>query len=832
MSGQESDPGPGRVANTVPGVVSGPVAQIGTVHGNVEQHHHEASTVVPEVVAVVTRLAPGPASAGVMFVGRGDEVERLLASLTPHADTSAETDVKAGVGPVVVSAVAGMGGVGKTALARHCAHLATRNGWFHSGVFWVDMQGYSPDGVVTAAGVFSPLLRHLGLPADQIPLQAADRVAVYDRTLRGLQETGRAVLLVLDNASSAEQVRGLLPGEGVHRVVVTTRDTLDLPGARRLALDVLPTAEAVGVLDRALRRQDPDDDRAHTDPAGIEHLAGVCGGLPLALLIAAGLLTDEPALSPGVLAQQLAHSSTTGFTHGETRLAAVFTASHDRLRERDPEAAQLLRLLALTPGVDISTDAAAALADIPASRARTLLRVLRQAHLLLPAGSVDRWRMHDLIRRHTLEHHPVDDQHDDDACLTRLLDHYLHTTTDADAHLRALSGGPVPDRFTDRADALAWLDIEHPNLVAAVHHAATTGRHTHTTGLAAVLDQYLSWRRHLTDLLTVHELALTAAHHLNTPHTLATAWNNLGNALRQVRRFDEAITAHQRDLDICQELGDRHREGIAWGNLGLALQELRRFDDAITAHQHDLTICHELGDRHGEGTAWNNLGLALQEVHRFDDAITAHHTARDIHHELGDRHREGMVWNNLGLALREVRRFDDAITAHETARDIHHELGDRHGEGTAWNNLGLALRQVGRFDGAITAHQHDLTICHELGDRHGEGMAWNNLGNTLQAVRRFDDAITAHHTARDICHELGDHHREGMAWNNLGNTLLLMGRFDDARSCWEQALTAFRSADDTFLVERVLSLLDGLPDNVTTDAPPEHGSSPGTTPEH
>lgn len=232
------------------------------------------------VVPVVHAIEPDqPVSPGVGFVGRDAETERLLADIAPGEDA----------GPVVVSAVAGMGGIGKTALARFCAAEAMKQGLFPGGAYVVDMRGYSPGGMVSGSSVFEPLLYRLG--AENVPGEPTAQAAVYVQTLRMLARQGRRVLLVLDNASTAAQVEGLLPTAGGHRVVITTRDTLAIPGARRLSLDVLTETDAVAMLDRALREQDPNDGRAADDGAV---LVGVCGLLPLAVRIAAGLLADEP----------------------------------------------------------------------------------------------------------------------------------------------------------------------------------------------------------------------------------------------------------------------------------------------------------------------------------------------------------------------------------------------------------------------------------------------------------------------------------------------------------------------------------------------------------
>ena len=175
------------------------------------------------------------------------------------------------------------------------------------------------------------------------------------------------------------------------------------------------------------------------------------------------------------------------------------------------------------------------------------------------------------------------------------------------------------------------------------------------------------------------------------------------------------------------ETGDRHGEGTALNNLGIALKEVRRFEEAITAHQDAAAIFRETGDRHGEGMALDNLGNALQEVRRFEEAITAHQDAAAIFRETGDRHGEGMALNNLGAALQEVRRFEEAITAHQDAAAIFRETGDRHGEGMALNNLGMRPARGAAVRGGD--HRAPGRRRHLPGDRrpaqrgHGAGQA-------------------------------------------------------------------------------------------------------------
>ncbi|MCG8915238.1 tetratricopeptide repeat protein [Actinokineospora sp. PR83] len=726
------------------GALPGVAVQAAVVHGGV--HLHGGSGDTGGGVAVVTALsAADRENAGQVFVGRAAESDRVLAALAPG-----------GVGgPVVVSALAGMGGIGKTALARHAAAVAVGRGWFAGGAFFVDLRGYQADVGLSAESVFAPLLRRFGLSGERIPTGAGEQAAVYDQVLRDLADQGRPVLLVLDNVGTAEQVRGLVPAPGMccHRVLVTTRDTLALPGAQRTALDVLSRVESVELLDRALREHMYTDSRVGDDPGGALDLAAVCGGVPLAVRIAVGLLADDEDLVPAELAAELAEAGTDAFAHGETALGTVFAASYDRLMARDPVAAGVLRLIALNPGPDVSTEAVAALAGLPVPVARTRLRALQHAHLITRVDR--RWRVHDLICRHTHDHAPI--EVDDTAvAITRLLSHYTAVTHAADEHLRAWAGHPVPDRFADRAGALAWLDREHPALVGAVRLAVVTGHHFHATRLAQALTAYLSWRRHLTDWLVVAQCALGAAECLGISTTTAAAWDNLGLALGEARRFDEAITAHENAGDLYREVEDRYREGVVLNSLGAALAQVRRYSAATTAHRRSVDLHREAGDRHGEALARNNLGLVLRRTRRFDEAIVVHEQACDLLRAVGDRHSEAVAWNNLGLALRETGRLDDAIRAHRRARDLHQRIGDHHGEGSAWNNLGIALRQAGATASAITAHRTAITRQQRAGDRHHEGTALTNLGLALHRAQRRDEALDCWEQAAEAFRDVGD----------------------------------------------------------------------------
>ncbi|NYV77395.1 tetratricopeptide repeat protein, partial [Streptomyces sp. UH6] len=722
------------------------------------------------------------------LVGRAEQTEQLLGLLDPSAP---------GESAVVVSAVSGLAGIGKTALALQAAHEAVDRGWFPGGALFLSLHGYDPDRRVEAEQALSILLRGLGVTEADLPPTHDEQRALYQAELAARAQQGKPVLVIADDAGGTGQVLPLVPGPRLHRLLITSRHTLDPVAltARRLQLDELAPAQATALIADALTLADPHDPRPEQEPDALAEIAALCGHLPLALVIAAALLTADPGQPLTALAELLntEHTRLEALhydDHNGHSLAvqAAFDLSYQKL---PPDQARLLRLLSCNPGPDISTEAATVLNN--GAPARPLLAALARSGLLTeqPVGS-NRWHMHDLIRLYAHhQHQETDDNKQRRQSLASLLEYYQTTSRAAGDRLRTLPGKTVSPRFTGRAEALVWMDTERNNLLlAAAAHSSFA--------LQAVgsLSEYLHLRRAFTDALALAQHALTAAHEVGDRLGEGMALTNLGLALQEVRRFEEAIDAHTQAAEICRELGDRHREGTALNNLGNALQEVRRFEEAIDAHTQDLEICRELGDRHGEGMALNNLGTALQEVRRFEEAIDAHTQADEIFRELGDRHREGTALNNLGLALQEVRRFEEAIDALTQDLEICRELGDRHGEGRTLNNLGNALQEVRRFEEAIDAHTQAGEIFRELGDRHGEGTALNNLGNALRKVRRFEEAIDAHTQAGEIFRELGDQHREGTALNNLGNALRKVRRFEEAIDVHTQDLEICRELGD------------------------------------
>ena len=678
--------------------------------------------VAPLALAQLPALVAG-------FTGRGSELAEIAALLNPAEGAEA----------VMVLAVAGLAGVGKTALAIQAAHAAREAGCFPGGVLFLDLQGYD-DAPVEPGQALDALLRALGIAAEHIPPGPEERAGLYRSALAQISDP---VLIIADNASSEAQVRPLLPGPGPHKVMVTSRHTLAGLGARLLDVAVLDEEAGVALLDRALRAARPGDNRITADRPGAERLASICGGLPLALQITAALLKADPSLTVGDLRDELtdeirrleALRYDDGSRANAVSVAAAFELSYQQL---DETAARVFRLLPVNPGPDVSTAAVAALADLALGDARKVVGQLVRAHMVEAAtGAVGRWRMHDLLRLYAGR---LSDIHADsdsrDQARDRLLSYYLDAVQAADAHLRALPGMSVPADFSGRDDALTWLDAERPSLIAVIAMAASTDRDQIAMLLALELSEYLSWRWRFDDWLATAIVGRDAARRLKGGANEATALDNLGLALAAVGRSEEAITAHRDAAAVFRETGDRHRESIALNNLGLALQRVGRSEEAITVLQDAAAVFRETGDRHRESMMLGNLGVALTAVGRLEEAITVLQDAAAVFRETGDRHRESIALDNLGLALQRVGRSEEAITVLQDAAAVFRETGDRHRESIALNKLGLVLTSVRRFEEGTTALHNAAEIFREIDNRYRAGRTSNNQGvnNALAAI--------------------------------------------------------------------------------------------------
>lgn len=723
------------------------------------------------------------------FTGRAEPLQQVMSRLDPDGE-QAET-------AVVVSAVAGMGGVGKTALALEAAHQALGRRWFPGGTLFADLHGHSSTNSLDTGAVADQFLRTLGVKAKDLPERVPEKLDLWRVLLRRLAAQKQPLLVVLDNAHSAGQVSPLLPAPP-HRVIVTSRQSLSALPSHRIDLAPLELDDAVSLLDEALRACDPGDDRATAQAPDAEHLARLCGCLPLALQVITALLRDEPRRTLADQAAELADARTRldvlhyADSDGQGRPLAVraaFDLSYGRLTAPQSRA---FRLLACNPGPDISTESAGALLDQPAPAVRRLLADLARSHLL-EQHTQERWSFHDLVRLYADERaHAHADEDQRTEAVSRLLDYYLTATKAADTHVRSGVGVPPAPRFDSRVQAIAWLESERPNLIAAVLAAPELGCPAAATGITLALALFLHRRRYLDDWINLATVALEIFRDCEDLTGQGQALNNLGIAFMEVRRYEEAIDAHNKSLTIWRKLGERPFEGMALANLGAVMEKLHRFEKAIDAHTQAAGLFRDLGDRHSEGIAMMNLGMTFTSSRRFPEAIDTLTPLPALFRDLGDRHSEGQALDHLGSAFLTSNRSEDAVDRLTQAVAINQGNGDHYAEGLALDHLGLALRQLRRFDEAIDTHTRAIALYRELGDRNSEGAALSNLGASLNLVGRHEEAVDAQNQAVAIYRHLGDRHFECQALDNLGAALQLVNRYPEAIDAHSQAIAAYR----------------------------------------
>jgi DNA-binding SARP family transcriptional activator len=547
------------------------IEELGTEPGTELRHlHHQilaadTALAVPErtrlAVADAALLVPRQLPAVVRyFPGRAAELAALTRQLAQAGDDTP--------GTVVISAIGGMAGVGKTALAVCWAHQVAER--FPDGQLYVNLHGYDVGQPLTAADALAGFLRALGVSAAEMPPGADERAARYRSLL-----AGRRMLVVLDNAGEAGQVRPLLPGTQTCVAVVTSRDSLAglvaRDGAQRLDLDLLPLGAAISLL-RALIGE-----RVDADPAAAAALADQCCRLPLALRIAAELAA-RPAVALADLAGELADQQRRLdlLETGGDPFAAVRAVFSWSCRHLDPATARMFRLMSLHPGADLDRYAAAALTGTTAKQAGLLLGQLADAYLIQPT-SPGRYGMHDLLRDYARELTAREDGEDARrAALTRLFSHYLDVVTAATGILFPTGPGCRPGAppvtpgavIPDAAAARAWLDTELATLVAVVAHAAADGLPGHATGLAAIMFRYLDVGGYYAEAVAIHGHARDAAAHAGNRAAEAAALTNLGVAEHEQGCDHEATKHLQQAAALFRTIGDRAGQARALSNLG------------------------------------------------------------------------------------------------------------------------------------------------------------------------------------------------------------------------------------------------------------------------
>jgi len=655
----------------------------------------------PDRVAVPAQLPHDVAG----FTGRRRELAEL------------EQTRRAESGTLIVSAIDGPGGVGKTALAIRFGHQIAHD--FPDGQLYLNLRGFDSHGPPLAPDeALRRLLNSLGVALEKVPEDTDDASALYRSLL-----AEKKMLLLLDNAVSTSQVRPLLPGRSRCLVLVTSRNRLaglvSRDGAHTVPIDVLAPTEATLLLERII-----GTDRTGAEPLATSELARLCGHLPLALRVAAERAAMYPARSLAELAHELSgeHDRLDVLATADDEQAtvrAVFSWSYHALK---PELASAFRLLGLHVGPDFDVRAAAALIGQSVEEVRPLLHALAAGHLLEP-GARDRFHFHDLLRLYALER-ALDEEPEHAMATRRELAWYAHAANAGRYHF--LGGAALalelphlpptvePMSFRNQGDAAEWGERELANVIAATRHAFASGHYDLAWQLPVAMHGFFLYRQHRVEEIQIHLLGLSAAERCGDARGQVRVFIGLVGVLIDSGRYGEAIEYGQRAVELCHELGDRFLEAPTVGNLGDAFRRVKRLPEALHYMHQALAAARETGNNHAQGVALSNICQILGDLGRLREALDFGRQAEEVWREVGDRRNEAISIRVLGDTYRKSGDPGRALELLEDALERFKEIGDRLGEALTLHRIATALDASARTEQAQSYARLALEIFEEI----------------------------------------------------------------------------------------------------------------------
>jgi tetratricopeptide (TPR) repeat protein len=651
------------------------------------------------------------------FVGRRAELQ-ILDDLAEQARDSTST--------VVISAVDGTAGIGKTALARHWAQQAAAH--FPDGQLYIDLRGFDVGGLaMTSAEAVRAFLEAFEVPSDRIPVGEAAQGGLLRSIL-----SSRRVLLLLDNARDSNQVRPLIPGSPGCMVVVTSRNRLGTlisgEGARPLTLGLLSVDESRELIEGRVGAQ-----KVAAELQVTQEIISLCARLPLALSIVATRVATHPSFPLASVATELrlARNSEAGslavFNGGEASadLAAVFAWSYKQL---SPEAAGIFRLLGLHPGPDISVAAAASLTGGLLEETQGSLRELAGAHLI-EEHVPGRFSSHDLLRAYAIE---LARAHDHEvsrrAAISRLLDHYAHSAYNAALRLYPMANpitlsaptpGTRPEAFEDYTAAWAWFEAERAVLVSTVKTAAGIPG-PNGWQLPWALQDYFRRRGHWDDWAATEQAALEAADRDEDIYGQAQAHHGLGRALTWLTDYQQSAHHLQTAVRMFEEAGDLTAEANAYLDLAQMYSQAGQPDDALPPAREGLRLAEEVNDPAIKAKALNNTGWYYAQLGEPAQALSHCMQALSLFRETGNRRGQSNTLDSIGYAFHLLHSYAEAIDYYGQSLVLREELGDRHGHAATLTHLGDTQHAMSNISAARQAWSEALEILDELGHPDSE----------------------------------------------------------------------------------------------------------------
>lgn len=721
------------------------------------------------------------------FTGRRAELEMLAAAEEDNA----------------VQLISGMPGIGKTALALHSARALRDR--YPDGQLFVSLGAHDPrNPPADSAAALHSLLRMLGLAAGRIPHGLAERAALWRAEL-----ARRKMIVVLDDAATAEQIRPLLPTAGETQVLITSRSTLDeLNVSLVINLGVLAAED---VLELFARIAGP----AATDSTGqLTEAIRLCGGLPLAIQLTARWLRDGWLSARNDLTMELPDER--GLEAGaDAPVREVMAAFELSYRALPPPSRRFFRRLGLHPSTDITDYAAAALAAISLAEAHAGLAALVERHLLEDRGSS--YRFHDLIRQFAaacaLREEPEPDRRQ---AFDRLASYYLHTAGRADRLLyRHSPANPapasnlavlVPDVET-RQRALAWMELEWRGVLHAATRAAGHERKQQSASLAGMLAGFMEAAGHWKEAESAHAVALQACRDLGDQRGIARASLDLSRILGRTGHHHDGLRHAQRATAIWRSLGDDGGLAAALDQTGTLHRLSARYREALAYHQEASGLYRAGGDLSGVASTLNHAAITCYFLGRYPAAMEHLTAALDLYRQTGDKRGEAKTLNNLGNLWRYQGYHRDALTAYQSALEIFQVIGGEQNQAILHENIGCIEHYRGNHQEALAAYRRALTISRRIGNLPGEAGTLNEMGVTFNAIEEHDDALTHHQRAALIAEQLGNSYERVIALRGIGDSHRGKGLHDQAAQYYQQALLLSREISEPFQEGKVLDAM-------------------------
>ncbi|MCA1188974.1 MULTISPECIES: tetratricopeptide repeat protein [unclassified Saccharopolyspora] len=633
------------VRNSTSADVRGSVVQTGVVHGNVHFHAVSASGDVPLPHEVP--YGPDP------LLGRNHELGVLDGWLSR------------GDRRLTVAALSGSGGIGKTALAASWMH--SRSDEFPEGQLYAELGTDGSGEPVSASEILGRFLRSLGVPSESIPIEPADRIGLY-RSMTA----GRSLQVLLDNATSAAQVRALLPNSPGSLVVVTSSARLAglaLDGAR--FLDVGPLAESSGM---RLLAEVIGENRVDGEPEIALELVRLCSGFPLAIVVVGARMSTHPGWSISDVVEQLS-SVDDRFSalslHDDVSMESVFDLSYEAVSE---QAAFVYRALSVCPGEDFSSELVRAVVGPHVDDVRDPVWELVEANLLVEKES-RRFRFHDLIRAHArLCGEREDSAEQRDAARRLAMCWYLGRAAEADRAVNPLRErlGSIFASDTDRSAtdrsagfasaeaALDWYERERSNLLAVLHSGLQLGWDELVWQWCEVMWSFFLYRKWYDDWIQSHRAALGAAERVGSPLGEVRVRCQLGFAYLDLGRYEEAADVCAPALSLAEETGHANSISTALSQLAKAARGEKRFDEALAYLRRALRLAEGAGNRRSIALRLRRLGAVLADLHRYEEAVEHLRQSIDLLSEIGDQRGRARALTVLGRIQLEEGRLEEA----------------------------------------------------------------------------------------------------------------------------------------------------------------------------